>query len=454
MDNDNNHDDESMDSHVDSAYSDDDDNVDGDEDSIESDEVNYHKDGDYVNNSDDDDDEEDDDLFSVDTSDGKSDDQDDDAVGMIESVDGVESEEDEEGSYENGMLLFFWLCDQIGILYLIDFFMMKNVIVGKSDEKVNADQDSDASEEEDDQFSCDGRNLKKRKGYKTSESDESEPEDQKASSKKCVSEESTPTKVVYDFQGSKSFQKLIHSPGSGVSVHLPLKHDLKGMSYYLVILPRNNEMWWMDGKLLQGIVNCVHKDENPNVRTPLWLKTFEKYHIRSEPHGNNSYKVERKNFVGHIGFVFDIKTKSATNAMDEIKAIVKFIYGVMQTYADSGVAGSTVLDYLETTEGCLGLFKYFTQTYTGVPKQDLTKVQRDLESDMKRFSQKSPQFEEGFHLDTFLPDYDIKKLLEDHIGCNSWNDARIGVRKACYKDRYKKEMLPEWGKIEKQELRK
>ena len=58
-------------------------------------------------------------------------------------------------------------------MYLIDFFMMKNVIVGKSDEKVNADQDSDASEEEDDQFSCDGRNLKKRKGYKTSESDES-----------------------------------------------------------------------------------------------------------------------------------------------------------------------------------------------------------------------------------------------------------------------------------------
>ena len=48
--------------------------------------------------------------------------------------------------------------------------------------------------------------------------------------------------------------------------------------------------------------------------------------------------------------------------MDEIKVIVKFIYGVMQTYADSEVAGSTVLDYLETTEGKLGLYDYSTES--------------------------------------------------------------------------------------------
>ncbi len=106
----------------------------------------------------------------------------------------------------------------------------------------------------------------------------------------------------------------------------------------------------MDGKFLRGVVNCVHQDENPKSGTHLWLKTFEKYCIQSEPHGDNSYKWDDHNrFVGHIVFVFDIKTKNAKNAMDNIKVIVKLIYGVLQTYADSGVAGFTVLDYLETT---------------------------------------------------------------------------------------------------------
>ncbi len=62
--------------------------------------------------------------------------------------------------------------------------------------------------------------------------------------------------------------------------------------------------------------------------------------------------------------------------MDKIKVIMKFIYGVMQTYADSGVSGSTVLDYLETTEGKLGLYKYFTESYNEVHNQPFIKVQR------------------------------------------------------------------------------
>ena len=76
---------------------------------------------------------------------------------------------------------------------MIDWVLLKNSLVGESDGEENTHQDSDAGEEEDDQVS-------------NSESDESEPEVKKASPKKAVAEESTPPKVVYDFQGSKSFK--------------------------------------------------------------------------------------------------------------------------------------------------------------------------------------------------------------------------------------------------------
>ncbi len=65
--------------------------------------------------------------------------------------------------------------------------------------------------------------------------------------------------------------------------------------------------------------------------------------------------------------------------MDKIKVILKSINGVLPTYTDSGVARSTVLDYLETTEGKVGLYNYFTELYNRVFKHDSTKGERQLE---------------------------------------------------------------------------
>ena len=66
------------------------------------------------------------------------------------------------------------------------------------------------------------------------------------------------------------------------------------------------------------------------------------------------------------------------------------------------------------------------------------------------FSPNIPQFQDGLHLDLFLSDWDIEKILERYLGCNSWKDARIGVRNACYRGKYKKDSLPKWEPIEKQ----
>ena len=125
----------------------------------------------------------------------------------------------------------------------------------------------------------------------------------------------------------------------------------------------------------------------------------------------------------------------------------------MKGYAESEGSGSTVLDYLETAEGKQRLYKLFTE-YKGVCKQDLTQVTDKLQNEMKEFAHKLPQYEEGLHLDTFLPDHDIKNLLKRHIGCNSWNGATIGVCKACYKDAYRKDMLPQWSSIVMESLKK
>ena len=97
---------------------------------------------------------------------------------------------------------------------------------------------------------------------------------------------------------------------------------------------------------------------------------------------------------------------------------MRFIYAVMNNYATSNGSGANVLNYPEHEDDKKGSFKHFTE-YNGVCKKNLTKVKQKLETEMKHFSQKSLQFKDGLHLDSFLPDYDIKVLLENHIGCPS-----------------------------------
>ena len=124
--------------------------------------------------------------------------------------------------------------------------------------------------------------------------------------------------------------------------------------------------------------------------------------------------------------MFDNKAKNETKVMGDIKNIVSFIYSVIQEYASSNNCSSGVLDYLENEEGKQGLFKNFTEC-KGVPKNGLKKVEHNLARGMTQFSKKFPPVQDGLHLDRFLPDYDTKELSENHLGCKSWKNTKIGV---------------------------
>ena len=72
--------------------------------------------------------------------------------------------------------------------------------------------------------------------------------------KKDKVDDSDPPKIDSDFSNASLF---VQYPGSGVSVHLPLGHDLKGIEYILVLLPKCGPVWWLDGEFLGGILLCA-----------------------------------------------------------------------------------------------------------------------------------------------------------------------------------------------------
>ena len=52
----------------------------------------------------------------------------------------------------------------------------------------------------------------------------------------------------------------------------------------------------------------------------------------------------------------------------------------------------------------------------------------------------------GNNFDKTLPDYNIKKFLEDYLNATSWESVPEAVKKICYKN-YPARKLPNWNNI-------
>ena len=77
---------------------------------------------------------------------------------------------------------------------------------------------------------------------------------------------------------------------------------------------------------------------------------------------------------------------------------------------------------------------------------DLAVIEDRINTELIDFGKKPHKYQFGLTLDKFLPDYDIKKFLQDHLNATSWESVNEKVKKACYKG-YPNRSLPAWDKI-------
>lgn len=77
---------------------------------------------------------------------------------------------------------------------------------------------------------------------------------------------------------------------------------------------------------------------------------------------------------------------------------------------------------------------------------DLAVIEDRVNTELIDFGQKPHKYQFGLTLDKFLPDYDIKKFLQDHLNATSWESVSEKVKKICYKG-YPNRPLPAWENI-------
>ena len=254
-----------------------------------------------------------------------------------------------------------------------------------------------------------------------------------------------------------------YKPGSGISILKPLVSVIKHKGYQMVLLPRGGDnAWWLNERFVQTLVEIQYDEDKKNSkkqnsRKPEWLSTFFKVIIRKEPHGNNMYKADqRRNFISHIGFVYDfiVGQKTPEEMQGDIESIVRYIYNAMCQFCNEDTAGEHILNFMKDGEDQPFLYNHFIDTNYG---GKLQKVHDKLQRNLRQFSEHVPRIDpEHYHLDYFLPDYDIKAFAERVLGVNSWKDQAIkGANlEACYKEKARKGDVPKWGDIQKQPVKR
>ena len=111
-------------------------------------------------------------------------------------------------------------------------------------------------------------------------------------------------------------------------------------------------------------------------------------------------------------------------------------------------SGVLVLDYIRinspkgTTYKQKGLYGYLLETANG----DVQALEKRMTEEFSNYYKDGPVFSYDNHFDKYLVKWDIKCIVEECLGGNSWDDVSEETRKSLYKD-YPMRALPDWSSI-------
>ena len=242
-------------------------------------------------------------------------------------------------------------------------------------------------------------------------------------------------------------QKIGSGTGRG-TITQPIRHNLKGMSYALVLLKDQKRLWWMKSELIVAACSYAHGVTfGQRAQIPTWITSMKQYNLRGEEHGKNAYK-KRGNFViPLIGFVVSAPTADEDQIQTRAQEYIQFLYHVMREYSTTD-GGNYALEFIKSNSTIgddgepAGLYQALVRQAT-----DTTHIAANMKRLLVTYWKGDLQLNVGVHFDKYLTDHDIKEFLENWVGYNSWEQVPQNARQACYKHTWKLKDIPAWSSI-------
>jgi hypothetical protein len=136
----------------------------------------------------------------------------------------------------------------------------------------------------------------------------------------------------------------------------------------------------------------------------------------------------------HLSFVYS----SENNDREGLVESIKLFFMSMKKRDDNPIENLVLEDLKETAEG---LYRHLMKGDTKNEDLVAEKITQDI----------NQHFSGGYNiiwndtLNHFLVDFDIIRILKNHIGYNSWSDVPMDQRELCYRGYNRKNTLPDWN---------
>ena len=225
----------------------------------------------------------------------------------------------------------------------------------------------------------------------------------------------------------------------------PFRNENSRDSHWSVVYGNISEAWMLKASFVGAYVRTILKLSKFKPEDCLHTKSYYDINIKSQEFGALSLWKRQKGkkgvkTVNRLSFVFSIKTTEEATGLDRIQKIMKKVAWAMKK-RDLHPVGTELFKHLQKEEQ--HIFDYFTTQYNNNEKTIIQKMTDSIDAVFKN----GINFRMHSHLNQFMVDYDIIRVLRDDMGYSSWADLSKTELDLCFKNysTTKNRSLPDWN---------
>jgi hypothetical protein len=232
---------------------------------------------------------------------------------------------------------------------------------------------------------------------------------------------------------------------SGVDMFVsgPFHNKKTGFVHWSVVYGNLNNAWMLKASFMSAYIKTVLTSLKVKPDDILHTASYHEINIRSIEHGEQSKWKRLKKQNGKIGtvsrlsFVFSCKIRDEANALVRLTNILDKVIWAMKARANNPI-GPILFDHCEQHEG--RILQYILEANKMNTEAVKDKLTMSIDSAFKN----GYNLKYHCHLNQFMVDYDIIRVLKDDVGYKSWSDVSDVERAICFKGYSKGKALPDW----------
>lgn len=209
---------------------------------------------------------------------------------------------------------------------------------------------------------------------------------------------------------------------------------------YRVIPWYNNATFYK--AFLEEMWDADHSDD-PG-KYPAWLSNISVHHLRDECNRSNELVLQQNGYPeNRLGSTVVTRTDKQEDFLKQVAKLDKYRKDLYTTNSKEVQVGKWFLDFIKQNnkDGILkGMNRYIANTDAARIKQ--------INGDFLQFGNIIHEYQFGYTLDHFWPDYSIKEFLKQWFKAYSFDDIEDQeVLKKCYLNYPAARQLPVWSDI-------